>query len=111
MGLAVSTAIAAAVQVVLLATRFSQTGSPLAWRQLFSTLAGMPRLRPRRCQFRLLRLPGPAFPAVDGMARVQQAMQLGTSIALGIAVYLIAAGLLGSAGSTILLRRPRDSSG
>jgi putative peptidoglycan lipid II flippase len=108
-GLAVATSVAAGVQVVLLATRFSRTGSPLAWSQLFSTLARS-AIAAAAMSVAVIAL-ARALPAVDDMSRTQQATQLGISIALGVAVYLIAAWLLGMREPAILLRRPGDASG
>jgi putative peptidoglycan lipid II flippase len=89
-GLAISTAIAAMLQMLLLATTFSRAVQPLPWRALGGTLA--------KCSIATLAM-GAAVIAVQYFIpadnhRPTLAVQLVAAIGAGAAAYLIAAKML-----------------
>lgn len=104
-GLAISTAVAASVQAILLATVYSRAGSRLAWRELTVTL-GKGAIATATMALAVISFRQLAAPA--DLARPQQAMQLLFAILTGAAVYLAAARLLRMPELTLLLR-PGDS--
>ena len=104
-GLAVATAIAASVQVVLLATTFSRTASRLAWNELARSL--VQGAAATAAMTVAVVAVGPWFSAAEGLTRTQQSLQLLLTIGLGAGVYLITAWLLGMRELGILLSRPQ----
>jgi putative peptidoglycan lipid II flippase len=89
-GLAVSTSIAAALQVVLLARAFSRSLSPLAWAPLRDTLTkGAVSTAVMSGAVLAVQL---AWPPVE--ARSALALQVASAITAGIAAYLATAWLL-----------------
>jgi putative peptidoglycan lipid II flippase len=105
-GLAVSTAIAAGVQVVLLATTFSRTASRLAWCALAGSLA-QGATAAAAMAIAVLTV-GSWFPADAYATRTAQALQLSWTIGLGAGVYLMTAWLLGMRELGILFSRPKS---
>jgi putative peptidoglycan lipid II flippase len=102
-GLAIATAIAAGVQVVLMATTFSRTASPLEWHALNRTLL--------RCSVAGLTMSlvvlGLKHFALDSAeaTRLRQAVELSLLIVAGMATYLGVAWLLGVDELRFLLGR------
>jgi putative peptidoglycan lipid II flippase len=98
LGLATSTAIAAAVQVVMLALTFSRNCSPLAWRELATTLAKSAIAATAMAAVVLFVQHHPGSP---------RSLQLVLAIGAGAAVYLAAAWLLGMPELRLLVSRDR----
>lgn len=101
-GLAVSTALAASAQAILLAAVFSRAGSRLAWRELIFTI-GKGAIATAAMALAVI-LFRQLAPEADP-SRPQQAMRLLLAILTGVAVYLAAARLLGMQELALLLRR------
>jgi putative peptidoglycan lipid II flippase len=108
LGLAVSTSIAAGLQVVLLTLSFSRRAGRLAWSELFSTLVRS-ALAVAVMSIVVLAVDH-FFPSAFAATRTQQALQLAVVIALGAATYVATAWLLRMPELRFLLRRPAGSS-
>jgi len=108
LGLAVSTSIAAGLQVVLLTVAFSRRASALPWRELFSTVSRS-ALAVAAMSAAVLAVEHFA-PTTAELSRTQQAVQLAIVIALGAAAYLATAWLLRMQELQFLLRRSTSSS-
>ncbi len=101
-GLAISTALAASVQAVLLTALFSRTGSPLVWPELRATLAkGTVATLAMVLAVSICRQ---ISPAVLG-STAQQSGHLLLAISAGAAAYLLVAWLLGMPELAVLARR------
>ncbi|MEX2113568.1 MAG: murein biosynthesis integral membrane protein MurJ [Pirellulales bacterium] len=104
-GLAVSTAVAAGVQVLLLATTFSSGVHRLPWAELATTFG--------KCMLATLAMTSAVlavrfgYPLQFDSSRAQLALQLLLMIGGGAASYLAAARLLHIPELGLLLRRPR----
>lgn len=100
-GLAVSTSLAAALQVVLLAALFSRIISPLAWTHLRATLV--------RGSLATVAMAAAVLAVQFGWPPVESrhaaALELVTVIVCGVVAYLAAAWLLGVDEVRLLLRR------
>ena len=106
-GLAVSTAVAASVQAILLAVIFSRAGSPLAWAALASTMF--------RGAVATLAMTAAVLAVEWGLfaaetSRAQQAIEVTAAILTGVVVYLVVAWLLGMRELALLLGRGRVGS-
>ena len=102
-GLAISTAIAAGVQVVLLATTFSRTASPLAWNELIATLVK------GSCCTAVMATVVVALGylvVVESASRTWAAVDLALVIGGGVAAYLAMARWLRMQELGLLLKRP-----
>jgi putative peptidoglycan lipid II flippase len=108
-GLAVSTALAASVQVVLLAALYSRTGSPLLWPQLRVTLAK--GTVATLVMTLAVVLCGRVLSAADDPSHLQQAVNLAVAIAMGVAVYFTVAWLLGMQELAIFGRSQKKEHG
>ena len=105
-GLAVSTSIAAGVQVVLLASIFSRTLVPLAWLELAKTLL---RGSIATGTMAAAVVAVGHFYSVDASAsRGVLAIHVTLAIGVGVAVYLGIAWLLGMRELRLLVVRPRN---
>lgn len=105
-GLAISTAVAASVQTILLAAVFSRTGARLAWRELAATIVkGTVATAAMALAVVVL-----AYLAPEDLSRPQLAMQLALAIGAGTAVYLVTAWLLRMPELGLLLRRQQPES-
>jgi putative peptidoglycan lipid II flippase len=108
LGLAVSTSIAAGLQVVLLTVDFSRRASPLGWSELFSTLI---RSGSAVAAMSLAVLAADHFfPWGVNASRTLQAMQLVVVIVSGAAAYVAMASLLRMSELRFLLRKPTSGS-
>ena len=107
-GLAVATATAAGVQVVALGVCYSRGGRQVAWRELFGSTA--------RCALAAAAMAVVVIaadkiaPTSAELPRLEQALRLALTIAVGAGVYLAAAWLLGMEEPRILLARETASS-
>ncbi len=104
-GLAVSTAIAATVQVLLLAATFSRAIHPLRWQELAVTFAKS-ALATAAMSATVVAVQRTYPVAVDG-GREQLALQVTLMIGGGAAAYLLVARLLKTRELAILFARPR----
>jgi putative peptidoglycan lipid II flippase len=107
LGLAVSTSIAAGLQVVLLTVGFSRRASRLAWSELMSTVIRS-ALAVAVMSLAVLAVDHFFPPAADA-SRTRQAIQLALAIALGATTYAGTARLLRMSELRLLLRRPVDN--
>jgi putative peptidoglycan lipid II flippase len=103
-GLAISTAVAASVQAVLLTIVFARGGSPLAWRALASTMI--------RGTVATLAMTAAVLVVEWSLlggepSRVEQALEVAAAIATGVVVYLVVAWLLGMRELALLAGRGR----
>ncbi|MEX0977313.1 MAG: murein biosynthesis integral membrane protein MurJ [Pirellulales bacterium] len=103
-GLAISTAVAASVQAILLTVVFSRGGSPLAWRGLASTIL-RGTLATLAMTAAVMIVEWRLFGAET--SRAQQALEVTLAILTGVAVYLIVAWLLGMRELALLMGRGR----
>jgi peptidoglycan biosynthesis protein MviN/MurJ (putative lipid II flippase) len=106
-GLAVSTAVAASVQAILLTVVFSRAGSPLAWGGLASTML--------RGTVATLAMTAAVMIVEWGLfgpetSRAQQAVEVMVAILTGVVVYLVVAWLLGMRELALLIGRSRVGS-
>ncbi len=104
LGLAVSTSIAAGLQVVLLTIAFSRRASRLGWSELASTVFRS-ALAVAAMSIVVL-VVGHFFPPAADATRTQQALQLAIVIALGATTYVATAWFLRMPELAFLLRRP-----
>jgi putative peptidoglycan lipid II flippase len=104
-GLAVATAIAAAVQVLLLTVRFSRGVTPLDWPALFSTLGRSAVAAAAMAA--VVMIAKHFLITTDHGSRGGQAAALAIVVAVGVGVYLLAAQLLGMREPALLLLRPK----
>jgi putative peptidoglycan lipid II flippase len=104
-GLALSTASAAALQVALLATTFSRAVGRLLWRELATTL-GKSALAAAVMVAVVVGARSIDFFQVDGDFR-RLAAQLMLEVAAGAAAYLAMASLLRMPEINLVFRRPR----
>lgn len=104
-GLAVSTSIAAAVQVLLLSTGFSRAVSRLAWAELLTTLgkSAMSALAMSAAVLVVQEI----YPAESAASQSRLGAQLVLAIGSGVGVYLAAARLLRMSEPAMLFARPR----
>jgi putative peptidoglycan lipid II flippase len=108
-GLAVSTAVAASVQVVLLTVLFSRRCCPLLWPQLRVSLTkgGLATLVMTLAVMLCCRL----LPASVEASRWEQGLQLSVAIATGVVAYLAAAWMLGMPELAIFGRGRKEEHG
>jgi putative peptidoglycan lipid II flippase len=102
-GLAVSTAAAAIVQVVALAVLFGRDGIRLAWRELAATALRI--LLASGVMTLVVLAVQRGYPLAEDTARAEVAVQLALAIAAGAAAYLLTAWLTGATELALLLRR------
>ncbi|MGD9723315.1 MAG: murein biosynthesis integral membrane protein MurJ [Pirellulales bacterium] len=102
-GLAVSTSLAAGLQVALLATTFSRNACPLAWRELATTVAksAVSSVAMAAAVAAVLHVFGTAHAAQSARLAVPLVLAIGA----GVAVYLAAAWLLRMPELSLLLAR------
>lgn len=102
-GLAVSTALAAMVQIIALAMLFGRDGVSLAWRELAAT--ALKTLLASGVMTAVVLAVERGYPLAEDATRAEVAVQLTLAIVAGAAAYLLTAWMAGAPELALLLRR------